>query len=624
MSDITKMMRISLRGSAATLLIVAVLATAPGAAQSGPLQASGPLVRQDSSDCGNTNVNGSDPARNGGQVTITQTDAGDTTAAVQITSGTPNTSYDFYWKCQRGLGQVRTDASGKGGASFAFKASAGSTLTFDMYPAGAPSGNKFQSVRITPVRAATTQRKSVLQLSATELASLRRGVAQMKAWDSEPRGSANFRRSWIYWANMHAYFGAGCANPSGLNAAGMSGLTAQAKSNVDENATWCTCQHGTIQFLTWHRMYLYYFEQVLQAASGDPNLRLPYWDYESNAQMPAAYRDQTYVNASGQTVANPLYIPNRQAQLNAGTSNLAPSVVSTANAMQQASYSPFNSAIEQTPHGAVHCAVGVANCPTGYMGAVPAAGNDPIFYTHHTNIDRLYECWLQVNPAARLPNNQSQLNATFSFIDGTGALVTRTVKDMLTTAQLGYSYAAGGGCPATLKVKLGTILQEKALRVFPLVGPTPLQRGTTVLPLKIAPDVRKSLLGAAPKDNGEAPRSVVVIDGFTYDEAPGVLYEVYVQGAGGKRVLLGVINFFNLTAPQHDHGDMAGMAGMTASGSDEKTFDATDALKSLGGGDASLVIEPSTGVTGGSPVLAARQISPRANVRFSSARIELR
>lgn len=622
MSDMAKTRLTVLRGSAAMLLVMGALVTAPvAAAQSGTLQASGPLVRQDSSDCGNTNVNGSDPARNGGEVAITQTDAGDTTAAVQITSGTPNTSYDFYWKCQRGLGPVRTDAAGKGSASFGFKAPAGSTLTFDMYPAGAPSGNKFQSVRITPVRA-TTQRKSILQLNSTELASLRRGVAQMKAWNSEPRGSANFRRSWIYWANMHAYFGAGCANPSGLNAAGMSGLTAQAKSNPDENATWCTCQHGTIQFLTWHRMYLYYFEKVLQAASGDANLRLPFWDYEANAQMPPAYRDQTYVNSNGQSVANPLYIPNRQAQLNNGTGNLAPSVVSTANAMQQTSYSPFNGAIEQTPHGAVHCAVGVANCPTGYMGAVPAAGNDPIFYTHHTNIDRLYECWLRVNPAARLPNNQNQLNATFNFIDGTGALVTRTVKDMLTTAQLGYSYAAGGGCPATLKIRLPTrMLQEKALRVYPLVGPTPLQRGTTVLPLKIAPDMRKSMLNAAPKGNGETPRSVVVIDGFTYDEAPGVLYEVYVQGAGGKRVLLGVINFFNLTAPQHDHGDMAGMA---AGASDEKTFDATEALKTLGSGDTSLVIEPSTGVTGTSPALAARQIGPKANVRFSSARIELR
>ena len=484
----------------------------------------------------------------------------------------------------------------------------------------APTGKKIQKARITPGRFFIAQRKSILQLTAHELASLRKGVAQMKAWNSEPRGSANYRRSWIYWANMHAYFGTGCANVSGLSAAGMSGLTAQAKSNADENATWCTCQHGTVQFLTWHRMYLYYFEKVLQSAAGDPNLRLPFWDYEGNAQMPAAYREQKYINANGQSVANPLYIPNRQAQLNAGTSNLAASVVSTTNAMQQTSYNPFNSAIEQTPHGAVHCAVGVANCPTGYMGAVPAAGNDPIFYTHHTNIDRLYECWLKVNQAARLPSNPSQLAQTFNFIDGTGALVTRKVGDMLTTAQLHYSYAAGGGCPATLKIKLPTLLlQERPLRVYQVTGATPLRLGTTVVPLKIAPDVRKDMLGAAPR-NGETPRSVLVIDGLAYDEAPGVLYEVYIQGSGGKRVLLGVINFFNMTAPHTDHD----MAGMAANAPDQKTFDATEALKALGGTDTALVIEPSSGVTGTSPEATVRQISPRANVRFRSVRIELR
>lgn len=74
---------------------------------------------------------------------------------------------------------------------------------------------------------------------------------------------------------MHAYFRTGCADASDLSDPGMSGLAVRAKSNADENATWCTCQHGTSQFLTWHRMYLYYFENVLQAASGDPKLRLP-------------------------------------------------------------------------------------------------------------------------------------------------------------------------------------------------------------------------------------------------------------------------------------------------------------------------------------------------------------
>jgi hypothetical protein len=128
-------------------------------------------------------------------------------------------------------------------------------------------------------------RKSITLLSATELASLRRGIAQMIAWNSAPHGSANFKRSLRYWANMHAYIGAGCSKDSGINYPGMSGLSLQSKATPDEIATWCTCQHGTIQFLTWHRMYLFYFEQVLQpsgitrlkAISRPPIARRPMW-----------------------------------------------------------------------------------------------------------------------------------------------------------------------------------------------------------------------------------------------------------------------------------------------------------------------------------------------------------
>ena len=177
-------------------------------------------------------------------------------------------------------------------------------------------------------------RKSITALSAAEVASLRKGIAQMRAWNSAPHGSANYKRSLVYWANMHSFIGVNnqCSPSAGLNNPGMAGLTLQQASTPDELATWCKCQHGTSQFLTWHRMYVYYFEQVLRAASGDPNLTLPYWDYETNGQIPAVYRNPTYVNANNQTVANPLYVANRQAQLAAGGS-LSASTVSTSNAM---------------------------------------------------------------------------------------------------------------------------------------------------------------------------------------------------------------------------------------------------------------------------------------------------
>ena len=54
---------------------------------------------------------------------------------------------------------------------------------------------------------AQTVRRSVTDLTPAQLMSLRRGVATMMARDTAPRNSADFRRSWIYWANMHAHFG---------------------------------------------------------------------------------------------------------------------------------------------------------------------------------------------------------------------------------------------------------------------------------------------------------------------------------------------------------------------------------------------------------------------------------
>lgn len=129
--------------------IIACLASAtPALAQSDNLEGSGALVRQDFSDCGNSNVNNSDPSRVKGEISITQTPAGATTATVQINQGTPNTTYDFYWKCQRQLGSIRTDNDGFGSGHFEFQAPPNQILTFDMYPDGAPLGNKFQSTPI--------------------------------------------------------------------------------------------------------------------------------------------------------------------------------------------------------------------------------------------------------------------------------------------------------------------------------------------------------------------------------------------------------------------------------------------------------------------------------------------
>jgi hypothetical protein len=40
------------------------------------------------------------------------------------------------------------------------------------------------------------------------LSSLRAAVQKMKSLDNSPQDSADYRRSWQYWANIHGYYGA--------------------------------------------------------------------------------------------------------------------------------------------------------------------------------------------------------------------------------------------------------------------------------------------------------------------------------------------------------------------------------------------------------------------------------
>jgi tyrosinase len=92
------------------------------------------------------------------------------------------------------------------------------------------------------------QRKNVNFLTAEELERFRRAVAKMKSLDEFLLDE----RSFGYWARIHA----------------------------------AQCQHGWEEFLTWHRLYLYFFELRLQDV--DPTVTLPYWDWAADAANLAA------------------------------------------------------------------------------------------------------------------------------------------------------------------------------------------------------------------------------------------------------------------------------------------------------------------------------------------------
>jgi hypothetical protein len=104
------------------------------------------LVRQDFSDCTNTTVDPKAPIQ--GTVWVVRGTDGNTSVKIGMTAQ-PDTTYHFFLKCVRMLGDIPTDDEGVGRAVFTFPTgSVGAVFAFDMYPEGAPAGNKFQSVQV--------------------------------------------------------------------------------------------------------------------------------------------------------------------------------------------------------------------------------------------------------------------------------------------------------------------------------------------------------------------------------------------------------------------------------------------------------------------------------------------
>lgn len=259
-------------------------------------------------------------------------------------------------------------------------------------------------------------RRSVASLNANELESLRRGFMKLRL-NKNPYDPLSF----TFQANIH-------------------GVNRHLYKRIAPG--WGTCTHGDWTFLPWHRMYLFWFERILRAASGDPNLFLPYWDYTQIGQRagPAAFRERTCV-VDGKLVPNPLYIPNttnarlgRTRAFNAGA-ELVDEAVDADGALAAASFSRMTvvdnrvlpgfggapgraGAIETYPHNAVHDQVG------GLMGDPVTAGNDPIFWIHHCNVDRLWSVWQ--NRGGKNPSGPGWSDIYWTFYDERGRPVQRT------------------------------------------------------------------------------------------------------------------------------------------------------------------------------------------------------
>lgn len=242
--------------------------------------------------------------------------------------------------------------------------------------------------------------------SPTLVDALRRGVQAMRSRPpSDPR-------SWFFQGAIHAVNDQLLADAL---------LVDPAVGLVDQAKFWNTCPHAgqnSANFVIWHRAYLYYFERILRDAAQEPALALPYWDYGNpNSQsitpnprlFPELFAPQ-FLDASN-TRPNPLFHRSREAAFTSGRFELSALAVDSSAATAAPTFFGVTETqgfaggfsdndpgtqgiVERRPHNQIHFAVGgVIGDAAGAMADVPTAAFDPIFWVHHSNIDRLWARW---------------------------------------------------------------------------------------------------------------------------------------------------------------------------------------------------------------------------------------
>lgn len=248
---------------------------------------------------------------------------------------------------------------------------------------------------------AIRHRVSVLNLTAPQLAALRDAIKKMKAIRDS--------RGFAFLAGIHGW-------PQ------------------------YRCQHSTESqqatlFLPWHRAYLYEFELAL--LEQNPEARLPWWDWPASRQdgIPAAYADAQAGGEPNPLASAPLptEVPNRPPDWTAETvrspepPSALPETAAVTKVLGESDYYGFEQELETQLHNAVHGWVG------GSMSQINTAAYDPLFWAHHTMVDRLWSIW-QAQHASPGPPPE-----TYATPLGFGRL---TVSDVLDTKKLGYDYAA--------------------------------------------------------------------------------------------------------------------------------------------------------------------------------------
>ncbi|XP_047962210.1 polyphenol oxidase I, chloroplastic-like [Salvia hispanica] len=302
--------------------------------------------------------------------------------------------------------------------------------------------------------------------------------------------------------------------------------------------------HNSWLFFPFHRWYLFFFERILGSLVDDPTFAIPYWNWDNPRGM--YMPDMFTIPGTPAYDANrdQAHLPNAVVDLTLRSTSIYPqqpirnNLTLMYNEMigHPASATDFmgkpyraGDALPDGPgtseggsHTAVHGWVGDPRNKFGEdMGNFYSAGRDPLFYSHHANVDRMWALWKDI--PARYSKDITEddfLSSAFMFYDENKRLVRVTVADCLDHRKMGYEYEPSEtpwmnqrpqkrAVPANIR-KLAKTAQAPYEALFPLT------LNSTVKVIVAKPSKGKA-------------DDVLVIEGIVTDNTKLIKFDVFVN-----------------------------------------------------------------------------------------------
>ncbi|KAM6585249.1 hypothetical protein CsatB_012251 [Cannabis sativa] len=333
--------------------------------------------------------------------------------------------------------------------------------------------------------------------------------------------------------------------------------------------------HHSWLFFPFHRWYLYFYEKILGSLIDDPSFALPFWnwDHPSGYQIPSIFVDQTSplydlnrnpchlpptmvdLDYTAGEIFNPKPPVSEAQQVSINLSVMYRQMVSSAKIPLLFFGEPYKNgdcpdpgqgSIESMPHNTIHIWCGDNRRENWEdMGSFHSSGRDPLFYSHHANVDRMWNIWKSIPGAKRVDiNDQDYLNSTFLFYDENAQLVRVRVGDSLDSKKLGYVYQEVDlpwlrSKPRPTKINQQKMLTKKTNNSgsLPVKDPPPNNEDMNITPISRFPltlsetvtIVVKRPQKSRSRYEKEFKEEVLVVSGIHYNIDEPVKFDIYIN-----------------------------------------------------------------------------------------------